>query len=244
MTTATKKATIYYSIDGGEYQKYISMISHNDACTISTYCTADGLLASPVMSYSFDMFISKTAWKLVSVDSQHGENEARFAFDGKNDTFWHTEWGASEPPCPHTLIIDMVKIYKVTAITYLSRQDGNENGMVKAYEIYLSNDGKTWGTAVATGEFQKTTSLQQAKLKTATAGRYLKFVAKSEINGRAWTSCAEIGIAAEADVTGMNDILLNNKNYTMNNEVYDLQGRRLSTPKAGIYVSNGRKILR
>ena len=244
MTTETKGATIMYSIDGGDYQVYSAPVLHNDACTITAYSTANNLLTSAKLTYDFPLFINKTAWKLVSADSQHSGNEARLAFDGKNDTFWHTEWGASEPPCPHTLIIDMVKIYKVTAITYLSRQDGNENGMVKAYEIYLSNDGKTWGTAVATGEFQKTTSLQQAKLKTATAGRYLKFVAKSEINGRAWTSCAEIGIQAEADVTGMNDILLNNKNYTMNNEVYDLQGRRLSTPKAGIYVSNGRKILR
>ena len=213
---------------------------HNDACTITAYSTADNLLTSAKLTYDFPLFINKTAWKLVSADSQHGGNEARLAFDGKNDTFWHTEWGASEPPCPHTLIIDMVKIYKVTAITYLSRQDGNENGMVKAYEIYLSNDGKTWGTAVATGEFQKTTSQQVAKLKTATAGRYLKFVAKSEVNGRAWTSAAEIGIQAEADVTGIDDV----QRSTFNFQRYDLLGRRLSTPKAGIYVSNGRKILR
>lgn len=248
MTTATKKATIYYSIDGGEYQKYTSMISHNDACTISTYCTADGLLASPVMSYSFDMFISKTAWKLVSVDSQHGENEARLAFDGKNDTFWHTEWGANEPKCPHTLVVDMIQSYKVTAFTYLARQDGNQNGMVKAYEVYLSNDGKTWGSPVVTGEFKNTTSLQVATLKTPTKGRYLKFVAKSEINNNAWTSAAEVGIQAEPETTAIQQI--NAVQHDAHDGIYDLQGRRMEKgalgngklPK-GIYIYRGRKYL-
>ena len=107
MTTATKNATIYYSIDGGEYQKYTSTLLHNDACTIKAYCMADGLLASPVMTYDFDLFVNKSAWKLVSADSQHSGNEAKLAFDGKNNTFWHTEYQGSEPQCPHTLIVDM-----------------------------------------------------------------------------------------------------------------------------------------
>ena len=244
MTTQTKNATIYYSINGGDYQKYTTVLNQNAACTISAYCEAEGLMTSPVMTYDFDLFIIKTGWKLVSADSQHGGNEARLAFDGKNDTFWHTEWEGSEPRCPHTLVIDMIKEYKVTAVTYLSRQDGNQNGMVKAYEIYLSKDGKTWGTAVATGEFKNTTSQQVATLKSATVGRYLKFVAKSEINGNAWTSAAEIGIQAEADVTAIDQVTTGNP--TAAPGVYDLQGHKLTAPTArkGIYLSKGKKVLR
>jgi beta-galactosidase len=244
MTTPTKGATIWYSVDGGDYQKYTSALLHNDACTITAYSTADGLMDSPRMTYDFKLFISKSAWKLVSADSQHGGNEARLAFDGKNDTFWHTEWGANEPPCPHTIVIDMVKTYEVTAVTYLSRQDGNQNGMVKAYEVYLSTDGKTWATPVASGEFKNTTALQTATLKTPTTGRYLKFVAKSEINGNAWTSAAEIGIEASADVSAIDTPYRNAGD--LQGHAYDLRGRRLADNQSakGVYIRNGQKLLR
>ena len=66
--------------------KYTGTIDHADACTVKTYCVADGMLTSPTMTYQFDMFINKSAWKVVSYDSQHGGNEARLAIDGNNST--------------------------------------------------------------------------------------------------------------------------------------------------------------
>ena len=247
MTTATKNATIYYSIDGDDFVKYTSAIDYTDACSITAYCTAEGLMESPRMTYDFPLFINKTSWKLVSVDSDHSGNEARLAFDGKPSTFWHTEYWGSEPTCPHTIIVDMVKVYEVTAFTYLARQDGNQNGMVKTYEVYLSLDGKTWGSAVVSGEFKNTMALQIANLSKATAGRYLKFVAKSEINGNAWTSAAEIGIEAKADVTAIDSPSLPCSSYeTEGSSIYDLQGRRLSSTLQslphGLYINNGKKV--
>ncbi len=246
MSTTTPNATIYYSIDGSEYQKYTSAFTHDDACSISTYCTANDMMDSQVMDYKFDMFVNKSKWKLVSVDSDHSGNEARLAFDGKNNTFWHTEYWGSEPRCPHTLIVDMGQTYNVTAFTYLARQDGNQNGMVKAYEIYLSMDGKTWGSPVVSGEFKNTTSEQIAALSSATEGRYFKFVAKSEINGNAWTSAAEIGIQAAPLATSIEAVNIE-KQETLNPFVYDLQGRRvegdLSNLPKGVYVYNGKKVL-
>ena len=246
MSTPTKNATIYYSINGGDYQKYTDPLIQNDACTINTYCTGENLMDSPVMTYDFDLYINKSAWKLVSVDSQHSGNEARLAFDGRNDTFWHTEWGSVEPACPHTIVIDMASEYKVTAITYLSRQDGNQNGMVKNFEVYLSNDGSTWGSPVVSGQFKNTTSQQVAKLTTTTKGRYLKFVAKSEINGKPWTSAAEIGIQVESDHTAIGQVKTDYQQNTA--AVYDLNGRKMNGQLAqqpkGIYISNGRKIVK
>ena len=245
MTTPTKGATIWYSLNGGEFQKYSSTIQNNDACTITAFCSLDGMMDSPEITYELPLYINKSAWKLVSVDSQQGGNEARLAFDGKNDTFWHTQWGAVEPTCPHTLIVDMGQTYNVTAFTYLSRQDGNQNGMVKAYEFYLSSDGDSWGSAVASGEFKNTTSLQKAKLKSVTAGRYLKFVAKSEINGRAWTSCAELGIEVSSEDTGITAV-----QYKTNGtqRIYDIQGRRrdvaLESLPHGMYIVSGRVVVK
>ena len=245
MTTPTKNATIWYSIDGGDYQKYTAAIQHNDACTITAYSSYDGFVDSPKITYDFPLYINKSAWRVVSYDSQHSGNEAAKAIDGRNDTFWHTEWEGTEPACPHTLIVDMGQTYNITAFTYLSRQDGNQNGSVKAYEFYLSNDGQTWGSAVISGEFKNTTSLQTAKLKTATAGRYLKFVAKSEINGRAWTSCAELGIEIVPESTGMGAM---QGRVASGRSVYDLQGRRhdvaLGSLPHGMYIVQGKKIVK
>ena len=105
----------------------------------------------------------------------------------------------------------------------------------------MSLDGKTWGNPVATGEFKNTTAMQIAKLKTATAGRYLKFVAKSEINNNAWTSASELGIQAAADVTAVDEVyspvMFDDENY------YTLQGVATATPSHGVYVYKGRKVL-
>ena len=245
MTTPTKDAIIWYSINGGEYQKYTTAIQNNDACTITTFSAMEGLIDSPRLTYDFPLYVNKSAWKVVSCDSQHGGNEASKAIDGKFDTFWHTEWGSTEPSCPHTLVIDMGQTYNVSAITYLARQDGNANGMVKAYEFYLSDNKDSWGSAVATGEFKNTTSLQTAKLKNITSGRYLKFVAKSEVNGRAWSSCAELGIEIVSGATGLS-AMLNQEDGA--HHVYDLLGRRHDVAgdnlPHGMYIVSGRKVVK
>ena len=244
MTTPTSNSTIYYSIDGGEYKKYTSPVVHNDACTVTAYSTSNGLMDSPKMSYEFSLFISNSAWTLVSADSYQGGNEARLAFDGNTSTFWHTAWGASETSHPHTIIVDMKKIYDVTAFTYLGRQDGNQNGMVKGYSVYLSVDGNNWGTAVASGEFKNTTALQVAKLSKATPGRYLKFVATSEINGKAWASAAEISIEADRIITSIEHPSAMTSDKA--SAYYDLQGRRhtgdLQSLPNGIYIKKGKKV--
>ena len=248
MTTPTSGAAIYYSIDGGEYQKYTSTVLHDDPCTIKAYCKAEGMMDSPVMSYSFDLFINKSIWKLVSADSQHSGNEARLAFDNNLSTFWHTEYWGTEPACPHTLVVDMVNTYMVTAFTYNGRTDGNQNGMIKAYEVYLSLDGKEWGSPVAKGEFKNTTAMQVATLKTPTLGRYLKLVALSEINGNKWTSAAEIGIRAASNNTAVEAVT--GKPVLAPAGIYDLQGRKLTddpslftTLPKGIYITNGKKVV-
>jgi len=120
----------------------------------------------------------------------------------------------------------------------------------KAYEIYLSTDGKNWGKAVATGEFLNTASLQTASLDTPVTARYLKFVANSEIKGRAWTSAAEIGIEVETSTTAIDSPHADSVS-TPHEAIYDLQGRKIANnmlstnhlPK-GIYIQNGHKILK
>ena len=82
--------------------------------------------------------------------------------------------------------------------------------------------------------------MQIAKLSTAKKGRYLKFVAKSEINNNAWTSASEIGIQAKADVTAIDEV---RAEMRQDNNYYTLQGVAIATPTRGVFVHQGKKVL-
>jgi hypothetical protein len=107
------------------------------------------------------------------------------------------KWYQYEPVCPHEIVIDLGDLYVVGGFQYLPRQDGNINGTVAEYSIYVSEDGITWGEAVATGTFASDTTEKEVTC-TGKIGRYVCFVALSEVNGNPWTSVAEINILGSA----------------------------------------------
>jgi hypothetical protein len=144
-----------------------------------------------------DGFISQSAWSLVSVDSEEtaGENGyATNAFDDSRSTFWHTEWQDAQPAHPHELVIDLGANYSLTGMRYTPRQDKDQNGMVDDYEFYVSDSTSTWGAAVKTGSFGTTREATTVTFP-AKAGRYIRFVGLSEVDGRAYTSVAELDVA-------------------------------------------------
>lgn len=175
--------------------------------------TVDGVSVGAVTSYTFSNVtanhtisatfsaisyanIPRTGWKLKYVDSQEtvGQNGAATnAFDGQNGTMWHTQWKNSTPACPHEIQINLGKSYTINSLSYLPRQDGGINGTIAKYEFYVSSDGVNWGTAVATGTFAKNTLLKKVSFA-AKNGQYIRLRALSEVNGKAWTSAAEINV--------------------------------------------------
>jgi F5/8 type C domain-containing protein/glycosyl hydrolase family 43 len=145
-------------------------------------------------------FVPHTGWKLVQVDSEETKGEdgaATNAFDDSPSTFWHTQWQDAQPPPPHEIELDLGKSYALTAMQYTPRQDVDENGMVKDYEFYVSDSTSDWGAAVKTGTFgtSRTPTLVTFPAKT---GRYIRFVGLSEINGKAYTSVAELNVKGTA----------------------------------------------
>jgi len=134
--------------------------------------------------------------KFVSVDSAETNGEdgkGPNAVDGNPNTFWHTQWQDASPEHPHEIIIELVPPSTIKGFTYLPRQDGNENGTIKDYEFYVSDDGKDFGQPVKKGTFEsgsdkKTVTFDPVKC------RFIKLKALSEVNGEAWTSAAEIGV--------------------------------------------------
>ena len=133
---------------------------------------------------------------LRSVDSEetgYAGLRGAMAVDGDATTFWHTQYtGGTLAQLPHEIQLDLGASYPVADLYYLPRQD-HQNGRIANYEVYVSADGTTWGTAVATGTFPNTTAWQLVKIP-ATTGRYVRLRALSEVGGGPWTTVAEIGV--------------------------------------------------
>ncbi len=256
LSTPTTGATIYYSTDGGNvYKKYVSKINFAQGGTILAYAEKDGMSKSIVSATDVKMYVDKASWKVVSVDSEQGGNERKEnAIDGNNSTIWHTAYGANTPSCPHEIVVDMAKPYNVTSFIYKARSD-SENGRIKGYELYFSNDGKTWGTAAAKGTFSNTSAEQVVTLSKMVTARYFRLVALSEINGNAWSSAAELSIEALSDeVVGIdspetNDSSVPNVKVCGDDiciasgtpckvVVYNIQGRQI----ANVNVTNAERI--
>ena len=138
----------------------------------------------------------KVTLKVVKADSEEtaGQNgQAANAVDGDKDTIWHTQWQDANPVCPHEIIIELTPAATISGFTYLPRQDDSENGTIKDYEFYVSNDAGHFGQPVAKGTFENTKELKRVTFAPQ-ACQFIKLKALSEVNDGAWTSAAEIGV--------------------------------------------------
>jgi beta-galactosidase len=204
LSTTTSGAGIYYSINTGEYQLYTAPFELLNGGHLDVYCRASGYFDSMITSADLNLFVDKSQWKIISVSSQAGGNEGAVnAIDDNHSTIWHSLWGTNEPTHPHEIVVDMNQAYKIEAFIYLARQDG-ENGRIKDYEIYFSNHPEVWGSPEAKGQFANSIGQQTVKIASQPEARYFKLVARSEINGKAWASAAELGIEASALVSEVN----------------------------------------
>src|SRR5215831_7749929 len=209
---------LYYGSQSGQYQTIIPVgltttytVTNVSAGQTSYFAVKAYDSAGTESAFSNEVSvtpgtISQQQMRVVSVDSQElvGENGAATnAINGNPATFWHTEWFQQTAPLPHTLVLDLGSQYQIDGFRYLPRQDGGANGTIAGYEFYVSPDGTTWGTAVATGTLAATTSEKTVRFPAKT-GRYVRLVAVSEINGKPYTSVAELnlfGTAAQSSTT-------------------------------------------
>ena len=144
--------------------------------------------------------LPKSLWSLIYVDSEeiNDPGYATMSFDNNPATIWHTRWSTGNDPYPHEIQVGLGQRYKISSFTYLNRQDG-ENGRIKAFELYISEDTLDWGTPVKTGEFLNTAAPQTIVLDTVTTGSYFRFVALNEVNGGPWASAAEFSFVGCVD---------------------------------------------
>jgi hypothetical protein len=143
--------------------------------------------------------IPQSQMTILAVDSEElaeGSYPADNAIDGRADTLWHTEWSYSNPNPPHELTIDLGGLYNVQGFRYLPRQDSVANGNVAEYAFYISVDGVKWQAPATSGVFAADRSEKEALFQ-GRIGRYVRFEALSEINGRPWTCAAEFNVIGD-----------------------------------------------
>ncbi len=111
---------------------------------------------------------------------------------------WQTAYTGTVPPLPHSITINMHATHVVTGLSYLPRQDGNPNGNIGRYSIFVSTDGVHWGRPVATGRWADDQTQKYAIFSRRSA-RFVRLTALTEAGNRGpWTSAAEINILGVA----------------------------------------------
>jgi len=136
----------------------------------------------------------------IHADSQASEeHDASQAMDGDADTIWHTPWEGQAPKFPHELVVELPQPAPLSGIKCLPRQDGNQNGWIKDYAVFASNDGQSWGAAAAQGAFPQDALWHAISFATPVQARYLKLVANSSFDrSKPFASLAELDIVPAA----------------------------------------------
>ena len=142
--------------------------------------------------------LENDGWKVTASSFEPGEGETEHCIDGDPATFWHSAYSASEPHHPHFLLLDLHKSVEISGIRYQGRP-GNANGRVAKFAVYVSDDpklgdekeGRLGGMPILEGTFKNSEEPQIGWFGKKVKGRYLRFVALSEVNGKPWASVAE-----------------------------------------------------
>jgi hypothetical protein len=133
----------------------------------------------------------------VSVSSFQKGMEKEKMQDGSNRTFWHTRFKPTLAKPPHYVIFENPKGSLIDGLSYATWSGGNGNGQVKAYAIYLSDDGKSWGAPIVEGELEIRLANEQPILfPKPTNRRFIRFLVTDAftLDGRSLASIGKLDV--------------------------------------------------
>lgn len=185
------KGDIFYRLNGSKKAvKYTGPVSLREGGTISAWTKENDWL---VASQSFSRIESIPLSVVFASSQESGEGDASHLTDGDPSTYWHTMYSVTVANHPHWVDFDCGGVKTIKGFTYLPRQDSN-NGNIKKYSIQVSNDGKTWGKAVAEGEFENNRKEKTVLLTTPVKARFVRLTALSEQSGQDFATGAEFKV--------------------------------------------------
>ncbi|MGN0865113.1 MAG: glycoside hydrolase family 2 TIM barrel-domain containing protein [Akkermansia sp.] len=123
------------------------------------------------------------------------EGPAVNVLDGNPDTYWTTMSGVTVASFPHDIRINLGADLALKGIVYQGAP--TEDGRVKDYEVYVSNDGRNWGEAVARGSFADSAERQEIMFFQPTRARYIRLVALSAYGDGDIATVSELDIIPE-----------------------------------------------
>ena len=185
------KGDIFYRLNGSKKAvKYTGPVGLREGGTISAWTKENDWL---VASQSFSRIESIPLSVVFASSQESGEGDASHLTDGDPSTYWHTMYSVTVANHPHWVDFDCGGVKTIKGFTYLPRQDSN-NGNIKKYSIQVSNDGKTWGKAVAEGEFENNRKEKTILLTTPVKARFVRLTALSEQSGQDFATGAEFKV--------------------------------------------------
>lgn len=118
---------------------------------------------------------------------------AEYAIDGDSTTFWHSMINP-KASAPHFLIVDLKKISIISGVRYLPRQDAGNSGNCEKYNVYISDDGKTY-YLVASGSWANDKNLKTVSFTNNVKAKFVKFEIASGTDG--YGTAAELSFVKE-----------------------------------------------
>ena len=182
--------TIYYKVNGARRTAvYTQPFDLRQGGTVVAY--AKGSAFQYARQFERIDAVPVTVKFASSVET--GEGDAENMTDGDPTTFWHTMYSVTVANYPHWVDFDCGTVKTIKGFAYLPRQDSG-NGRIKDYEVQTSLDGNTWGPVVASGAFAAGSQLQRIVFSKPVRARYLRFTAKSSLDGQDFATCAEFSV--------------------------------------------------
>ena len=187
--------TLAKNATGGKYATLTLPLERIGSKTTSFKGIIDNLEISITGSQSDDTDYTKVDSSnfTVSTDNENpqagNEGPITYAFDNNEVTFWHSNYSPYQA-LPATVEIDMKEVHTINQFDYLPRQDGNTNGQITKYELYIKENAADEYQKVSEGELAANASLKKITFDAANA-RYIKFVAlEGTGNGGKSFACA------------------------------------------------------
>ena len=134
--------------------------------------------------------VSRTGWVVAASVSNGGEPPSNMV-DGNTATRWSTGTAMSSG---QSVTVDMGTAHSIDEITMDSGSSAGD--FARGYQLFLSSDGSSWGSAVAAGN--GSAALVDVTF-TAEAARYFKVVQTGSAGN--WWSIAELNAYAASDTT-------------------------------------------
>jgi alpha-L-fucosidase len=189
--------TLFYTTNGSEpnnqSKKYTASFPLPTKATLKVLAIDASGKQSPVSRVDFD--IAKKKWKVISTQTDANKNIAKI-IDDDPETGWSSRTKNDSVPFPCEVVVDLGEELALEGFTYLPLQGRNIEGTITQYEFYVSQDGKSWGKPISSGEFSniKNNPVLQTKKFTRIKARYIKLKALAEIHNKNFASIAEIGV--------------------------------------------------